>query len=363
MSRLALTERLNQPMRQPKELLGFTADGPTAHLDDRALRYYYFPRGEWQRGLNLGTGFENYKEKDESAIHLDSILTALIEHERKNGRVDAKIITWRGVLTRIISLCRRPEEGLSFNVTGFDGQVFIEYDEDYDKQKKAQEKPFPLGKKFGYTGYCFEKFATLPKPWGECTRDEIEGRYKGTVHHGPEYCTLVRSGVGSIKVVYAGEVDSVEGEKDAKDPLGRYVELKTASAINHIKQAERFEDKLFTSWLQSFLVGTHKVVYAFRDRDMKITAVEEYQTDKIPSLVKNSKINPVPRWNGNDAINFYAVFLSWIKDTVEDGKTYKLRHDPKSEFLELVPSNHTVLDRKVSFLLPEFVDWREGLTK
>lgn len=350
-------------MRQPKELLAYTADGPKAYLDDRALRYYYFPRAEWQRGLNLGTGFEQYKEKNETGIHLDSILTALIEHERQKGRVDAKIITWRGVLTRIISLCKSPEEDLSFNVTGFDGQVFIEYDEEHDRQKKAQEKPFPMGKKFGYTGYCFEKFATLPKPWGECTRAEIEGRYKGTVSHGPEYCTLVRSGVGSIKVVYAGEVDSVEGEKDPKDPLGRYVELKTASAIKHIKQAERFEDKLFLSWLQSFLVGTHKVVYAFRDRDLRITAVEEYKTDKIPSLVKNSKINPTPRWNGNDAINFYAVVLSWIKDTVEDGKTYKLRHTPNSQFLELVPSDYSLPNRKVSFLLPEFVEWRESQTK
>lgn len=360
MSRLALSERLNRPMRQPKELLGYSVVDGETFVDDRALRYYYFPREEVQRRLNLGVGLGEYKEKVEEAIHLDSILTALTAHEKKHGRVDAQIVTWRGVLSRIISLSRNTEDDLSFNVTWFDGQVFIEYDFEHDQSTK---KTFEGSKKFEYSGYNFEKFATLEKPWGECSRAEIEGRYKGTFKHGSEYCTLVRSGVGAIKVVYGAEVDSVEGEKDPKDPLGRYVELKTTSAIKHNKQAERFEDKLFSSWIQSFLVGTPKILYAFRDQNLNLLSTEEYKTDKIPGIVKNSKLGPTPRWNGNDAIAFYSVFLSWIKDTVEPGKSYKLKHTARSQFVELTPCELKVENRTVSFLLPEFVEWRQSQQK
>lgn len=60
-----------------------------------------------------------------------------------------------------------------------------------------------------YHGYKFEALSMLPKPWSECTREEIEGRDDQTVDNMCEYCVVARSGVGKIKTVLGAEVDGL----------------------------------------------------------------------------------------------------------------------------------------------------------
>jgi hypothetical protein len=57
-------------------------------------------------------------------------------------------------------------------------------------------------------GYKFEKLAVLPKTWDESTRDEIEGRENEVVNNAAQYCSVVRTGIGNVRMILGGEVDA-----------------------------------------------------------------------------------------------------------------------------------------------------------
>ena len=57
-------------------------------------------------------------------------------------------------------------------------------------------------------GYKFETLSTLSSPWGDATRDDIERRESEVVNNNAQYCSVVRTGIGSTTMVLGGEVDA-----------------------------------------------------------------------------------------------------------------------------------------------------------
>lgn len=57
-------------------------------------------------------------------------------------------------------------------------------------------------------GYKFETLSTLPRPWGETSRDYIESRENQVVNNKEQYCSVVRTGIGSTVLCLGGEVDA-----------------------------------------------------------------------------------------------------------------------------------------------------------
>lgn len=57
------------------------------------------------------------------------------------------------------------------------------------------------------TGYKFETLSLLDKPWGETTREEIEGRENEVVDNYAQYCSICRTEIGGASMVIGGEVD------------------------------------------------------------------------------------------------------------------------------------------------------------
>lgn len=57
-------------------------------------------------------------------------------------------------------------------------------------------------------GYKFEKLAVLSKTWHESTREEIEGRGDEVVNNAAQYCSVVRTGIGNVRMILGGEVDA-----------------------------------------------------------------------------------------------------------------------------------------------------------
>lgn len=87
-----------------KEITHFSYDD--AHKlrhDYSSLRTYYTPRLD----DSLSGGFELFVKHDDSVDeHLDGLLEALVELERKTGeRVKADIVTWRGMMTKVCCFC------------------------------------------------------------------------------------------------------------------------------------------------------------------------------------------------------------------------------------------------------------------
>lgn len=62
-----------------------------------------------------------------------------------------------------------------------------------------------------YSGYKFEELSTLPKTWDECTRYEIEHRSDNVVDNIQQYCSVVRTQLGSSTIIIGGEVDCLWG--------------------------------------------------------------------------------------------------------------------------------------------------------
>lgn len=75
-----------------------------------------------------------------------------------------------------------------------------------------QDLPYlPPGADTFTTGYKFETLSLLDKPWGETTREEIEGRENEIVDNYAQYCSICRTEIGGASMVIGGEVD---GGKD-----------------------------------------------------------------------------------------------------------------------------------------------------
>jgi RAT1-interacting protein len=72
-------------------------------LDDSSIRYYYPPT----LGADLSKGYDTFQNMDSTADdHLDSLLKTIIDLEQKLGkRVEADIITWRGMMTKVCLIC------------------------------------------------------------------------------------------------------------------------------------------------------------------------------------------------------------------------------------------------------------------
>ncbi|ERS95729.1 hypothetical protein HMPREF1624_07804 [Sporothrix schenckii ATCC 58251] len=376
----------SQPMRRPKEFTCFSYDDDhKLHLDDRSLRWYYppqFPQAD------LSRGFETFDKLDDDGVdeHLDSLLASVAAHEQKTQtRIDAHVLTWRGMMTKILAAPYDDRDGFEMNATLYQFGSFIEENHEYKvksrrEQESRQNRPPPRQHPdrpwfppnvMSYWGYKFEALATLPRPWGEVSRDEIEARDDQIVSNKAQYCSVVRTGIGSTILCLGGEVDAVW---DAKPPTQgqpiRWVELKTSQDIQSDRDLEAFERKLLKFWIQSFLLGVPTIVVGFRSRQGRLVRLEEISTEGIPGTVvqrARQQQRPAPPWDGDTCINFASAFLEWLRQSVfgvgkdesepnsgSDG-VWRIRRRPGSPEIEVFQVEETGHGN----ILPDsFLNWR-----
>ena len=58
------------------------------------------------------------------------------------------------------------------------------------------------------TGYKFETLSVIPEQWDSTSREFIEGRHDMIVSNYAQYCSVVKTGIGNVKMVIGGEVDA-----------------------------------------------------------------------------------------------------------------------------------------------------------
>ncbi|KAK7751282.1 decapping endonuclease targeting mRNA [Diatrype stigma] len=188
------------------------------HLDDSSLQWYYPP----ELGADLSKGFDKFDKHDDSGDeHLDSLLKTIIAHEEQEGkRIDAHIVTWRGMITK---------KGSFANPTA----SFIEENHAYKQASQQEQKQQQQGRR---------------------------GQFS------PELMTY-------------WVWDSKPAEKG--QPVN-WVELKTSAEIRDERAMNNFERKLMKFWIQSFLLGVPKIIVGFRSQGGVLTKLEEIQTAQIP---------------------------------------------------------------------------------
>ncbi|KFH47562.1 Decapping nuclease-like protein [Hapsidospora chrysogenum ATCC 11550] len=360
----------SQPVKRPKEIACFSYDeNHQFHLDDSSLKYYYTP----QLGADLSKGFESFQKQDDSTDeHLHSLLRAIIALEEEQGkRIDANVVTWRGMMTKIMAA---PFEKL-------DG--FIEENHAYKMASRSQESrpskprrgpPLEVMQYWGnlllslslppctvmlshltqpYPGYKFETLATLPAPWAETSRDFIEDRENHIVNNKEQYCSVVRTGIGKTILCLGGEVDAIwDAKPQEKGRPINWVELKTSAEIRNPGDMDNFHRKLMKYWIQSFLLGVPRIIVGFRTRDGILVDVSEVDTQGIPQTV-NSRPNPA--WNADMCVNFAGEFLEWLMATINDEGVWRIRRRPQDPNIEVFKVEETGHGEIIS---DEFKNWR-----
>ncbi|KAL8808880.1 MAG: hypothetical protein Q9200_003924 [Gallowayella weberi] len=333
-------------IRRPREIASFSYDNAHIfHLDERSLRYYYPAR----IGADLSKGFETFQQLDDTADdHLDSLLKTLIDLEKRTGaKCQADVITWRGMMTKIMAT--------PFDL--FNG--FVEENHAHKlESRNAQHQQTPnqgaaSQDLMSYWGYKFETLSLLPTPWAETSRDYIESREDLVVNNHAQYCSVVKTGIGKSRLILGGEVDALWDAKPtrADDPIN-WVELKTAATPLSDRDILKYERKLLKFWIQSFLLGVPKIIVGFRSKDGILQSLEELETNHIPRLVKQKG---KASWDGNLCINFTAAFLDWLKGTITEDGVWRIRKREKATVVEVFRLEET---GHGDILSQEFVEWR-----
>ncbi|KAF3020958.1 decapping endonuclease targeting mRNA [Neopestalotiopsis sp. 37M] len=366
----------SQAVKRPKEFACFSYDDKHEfHLGDSSLKYYYPP----ELGADLSAGFDTFDKHDDSGDeHLDSLLKTIMAHEQQDGKkIDAQIVTWRGMMTKIMSALFDDRDGFEMNATLYQDCIFIEENNAYkqasqEKQRQQQQnrKPKRWDNRGGashapqfppevmtYWGYKFETLSTLPAPWAETSREVIENRDNEVVSNKAQYCSVVRTGLGKTILCIGGEVDAVW---DAKPMVPgaptNWVELKTSASIRDDRDMNNFERKLMKFWIQSFLLGVPKIIVGFRSQDGVLEKLEEIKTEGIPVTAAQ---RGVKTWNANMCINFGAGFLEWLRRTINDEGVWRIRRQPKSSQIEVFRIEEAGHGR---ILTDEFINWRIKLS-
>ncbi|KAI6382271.1 decapping endonuclease targeting mRNA [Pyricularia grisea] len=350
----------SEPVRRPKEFAYFSYDADHKfRLDDSSMKWYYPPR----LGADLSEGFESFDKLDEgaSAEHIDSLLQTIIAHEQRTGKkIDAHVVTWRGIVTKLMASPYEDRDGFDLNATLYQDCVFIEEDHaSRMESKKAQDSepwksPIPR-EVMTFWGYKFETLSTIPKPWGETSRDYIEGREQEPTNNKEQYCSVVRTGIGKTILCLGGEVDAIWDSKPSTPGPINWVELKTSAEVRNDRDAANFERKLLKWWIQSFLLGVPKIVVGFRTRDGQLTRVDEMETNAIPANVQQRGRS----WNGDTCINFCSAVLEWIRSTMDDDGVWRIRRRARSSVIEMFKIEETGHGR---VLTDDFINWRIKLS-
>jgi RAT1-interacting protein len=163
----------------------------------------------------LTIGYHDFIKHDDSKDeHLDGLLKALIHSEQQtNTRVQADIVTWRGMMTKLMTAPYERFDGFDMHATMYQGTIYIEEDHSAKLNRNARSTsgPGPGGipnDMFAYMGYKFESLCLIPDTWDATSREFIEGREGHVVSNKAQYCSIVRTGIGSVSMVMGGEVDA-----------------------------------------------------------------------------------------------------------------------------------------------------------
>ncbi|KAI6716320.1 RAI1 protein [Diplocarpon mali] len=378
-------------IKRPKEIACFSYDDKHQfRLDDSSIRYYYPP----VIGADLSRGYDTFEKLDDAADeHLDALLKTLISLEQKTGkRVEADIITWRGMMTKFMAAIFSDRDGFVSPVSVMQGSIanlvqsfemnatlfqdtmyaskvsfendllksssFIEENHEYKRQSQARQRRQqtnpgrPSQDMMSFWGYKFETLCLLPATWDETTRDYIENRENEIVNNQAQYCSVVKTGIGNTVMILGGEVDAIWDSKPDNGGSTNWVELKTSADIRHDGDMLNFERKLMKFWIQSFLLGVPKIIVGFRTQDGILKRVEEMETASIPGTVKRRGKGT---WDGNMCINFAARLLDFMRSTVIEDGVWRIRRKERSSTIEVFRIEEA---GHGDILSDDFINWR-----
>jgi RAT1-interacting protein len=141
-----------------------------------------------------------------------------------------------------------------------------------DQRRKQNEHPSANQLHGIYAGRYFEVLSTINE--------------QQQVNEEEEYCGIFTLHLGTKRLLIAAEID-------CEDPKTKeYIELKTFRNLATSKDQFVFERfKLLAFWIQSYLVGTPKIICGFRNEKYQLTKLQTFKTTEIPSFCRKYWVN------------------------------------------------------------------------
>ncbi|KAI9999031.1 hypothetical protein PInf_003710 [Phytophthora infestans] len=313
---LSRQERVS--LSKPREIAYFSKYADNDIRFDRSNLSMY---KQAEIGANLLDGFEEYTAKDEANPTAPPApiapLLAALEHFQGDSkdREKAHFVTYRNNLNKIMGTPYNSKNAWTFEVEKRAGCVYLDVrrtQEDIDSNRNPHENQ----RRGAFAGRRFEIYATHPK------QDDEERK----VNEDEEFCSISAMTLGDKRLVVAAEIDCYE---DKGHNEREYVELKTFRLLQREKDQFVFERfKLLAFWIQSFLVGTPKIVCAFCSDDFQVRKLQSFRVTDIPSFCRQ-------HWSPIVCLNFTKALLDWIYDHAQEGRAHRVTYIPQRHVVEM----------------------------
>ncbi|KAG1737120.1 RAI1-domain-containing protein [Suillus paluster] len=314
--------------QRPSQLLTFSySPSRVLQFDDSALRYFVDP----PRGADLNHGYANWIRRPEERGRIDGLLSAWSRFKKsiQGQNPDIGVISWRGVMTKILTAPYEESVGWELNVMCVDGTMYFE-EHLSDAKLKEKNDMTPRHRLQSYYGYSFESYCTSPTPSGHEHRASGSSSAAGwgdDVDTNVQWCSVVKTKLGDTRIIIGGEVDCIRGKYAGN--TDNFVELKTSLSIRGAEDEAKFEKKLLKFYFQSFLLGVPEVFVGFRKPSGYLTTTQVFQTVQIPRLVRGKP----GAWNPNVCLAWGDQFLSFLKNTIRGGSkgdVWRIKFMPKT---------------------------------
>ena len=292
------------PYARPVEVGGFSRIDGEQHFDKRALRRYVAPR----LPNSLATGYSDFVPKRDDKANAEQCLLAAAErYAEQTSR--AHFVTYRNNLNKLLATLQCPNDDWCIGVKRLAGnQRWLLRVRDTPRRRDEERSQSDAQRLMSYFGYRFEALCT---------------GHEGTIDANDEYVGLFNCKLGSHRLAVAAEIDCV-------DDSGAYVELKTNKLLASKRLVGTFERfKLFKFWVQSYLVGTPRVIVGFRDED-ELRKVQAFDTLALPGLAAAGAKGK--SWRPQACLGFADAVLRWLRAALDaaDGDAYVVTYDPEA---------------------------------
>ncbi|CAA7269629.1 unnamed protein product [Cyclocybe aegerita] len=332
---LANSKPSQVPFQQPSQLITFSyTPEHVQEFTDSALRYFADP----PLGASLAYGYELWNRKPDTRRRIDALLQAVSRVRKDPARPlpEIGVVSWRGVMTKILTAPYENREGWDLNVMYHNGTLYLE---EHASEERLNEKNNMNARQRSqtYYGYAFESYCTSEAPAGKGPR---KGAYPGApsgwggdVNTNVQWCSVVRTKLGDTRMIIGGEVDCVRGKYTGQTDT--FVELKTSLTIRGQQDEARFERKLLKFYFQSFLLGVPEIVVGFRTPAGVVTTVQSFKTIQLPRLVRGKP----DAWDPLVCLDWGQRVLTFLKDVARTRPQDENRHSIPVWRVRFVPGS------------------------
>ena len=320
-------KRKNILLREPQKLGSYSVKkGPEGRFYDGSsseLRVLSLPKNQKNIRFDLRDGYvrlrdggeilcANLKEEPGLKEMLQWILNNRHSFQLKSNvatdcLLNTDFVTYRGVLTRIMTAPYENQEGWLVCVSKFKGTIYMCLFMSDEKREKEMGRD-DQANLMCHGGLRFEEYISVALDPSQATGKEAD-----TMYHN-EYNCVVRSRISNHSLVYGAEMDCLAvrpTDPETCQPKD-FVEIKTTRTMStrrHWDNLCRF--KMVKWWAQCHLIGIPTLVCGYRDDDMVVRDIQSLSVHEMPKTCKAF-------WFPDVCLSFLDTFLLFVKKTVTE---------------------------------------------